>query len=143
MGDGWETRRRRDLPGHDWSVIKLARPGLLHRIEVDTNHYKGNFPDSCWIDGCLAPQGRDIDFLNVADFEWTNIMPETKLKADTQHLFEKELKAQGPWSHIRLCIQPDGGVSRFRVWCALASGEGAEPNGEGSSERKAYQRAKR
>ena len=23
MGDGWETRRRRE-PGHDWIIIKLA-----------------------------------------------------------------------------------------------------------------------
>jgi allantoicase len=35
MSDGWETKRRRG-PGHDWAIIKLARPGQIHAIEVDT-----------------------------------------------------------------------------------------------------------
>lgn len=25
MGDGWETRRRRE-PGNDWAIVALARP---------------------------------------------------------------------------------------------------------------------
>ena len=139
MGDGWETRRRRD-PGHDWSVVQLAQPGLVRKIEVDTNHYKGNYPDSCWIDGCYAPD-QELDNLNAAGFEWKSILPSTKLKPDNRHYFEKELLAQGPFTHIRLSIAPDGGISRFRVQCVLAPLIAKEPNGKGNDELKAYQRA--
>ncbi len=43
MGGGWETRRRRG-PGHDWAIVQLAARGFLEEIEVDTCHFKGNYP---------------------------------------------------------------------------------------------------
>ncbi|HEY9682169.1 MAG TPA: allantoicase [Drouetiella sp.] len=138
MGDGWETRRRRDQ-GHDWSIVQLARPGLLRKIEVDTKHYKGNFPDSCWIDACYAP-GAEMNNLTASGFEWTKVLAQTKLQADHRHFYEKEILAEGPWTHLRLNIVPDGGISRFRVWCLLA---GPVENGsarEKNDKRKEYQR---
>ena len=54
MGDGWETRRRRG-PGHDWAIVRLGAPGRVERVEIDTNHFKGNYPDSASIEACLAP----------------------------------------------------------------------------------------
>ena len=51
MGDGWETKRRRG-PGYDWIIVKLGLPGAIQKIEVDTNHFKGNYPDTCSIEGC-------------------------------------------------------------------------------------------
>ena len=56
MGDGWETKRRRG-PGHDWIILKLGLPGAIEKIEVDTNHFKGNYLDTCSIDafGCTLP----------------------------------------------------------------------------------------
>src|SRR5262249_27805401 len=51
MGDGWETKRRRG-PGHDWCVIRLGRRGTVRLVEVDTNHFKGNYPDTCDIECC-------------------------------------------------------------------------------------------
>ncbi len=113
MGDGWETKRRRG-PGHDWAIVKLGKAGTIKRIEVDTNHFKGNFPDRCSIDGCDAG-ARDLDALNWQEFEWREILPQSKLLADTQHIFDKELRAPDPCTHIRLNIYPDGGISRLRV----------------------------
>src|SRR5438132_1608215 len=50
MGDGWETRRRRALTWadgrpveHDWAIIKLGKRAAIVSIDVDTNHFKGNF----------------------------------------------------------------------------------------------------
>jgi allantoicase len=103
MSDGWETRRRRG-PGHDWVVVKLAAEGILHRIEVDTNHFKGNFPDTASIEGSI--DGRN----------WTELLPRTKLQAHTRHLFVDELASRGPFWQLRLNVFPDGGVSRLRVW---------------------------
>ncbi len=43
MGGGWETRRRRG-PGYDWIIVRLGRPGMIHEIQVDTEHYKATIP---------------------------------------------------------------------------------------------------
>jgi len=103
MSDGWETRRRRG-PGHDWVIVKLAAEGSVRRLEIDTNHFKGNFPDTCSLEGS-------------ADGEtWVDVLPRTKLQAHTRHFFRDELVAHGPFSHLRMNVYPDGGVSRLRVW---------------------------
>jgi allantoicase len=114
MGDGWETKRRRG-PGYDWIIVKLGLPGTIRKIEVDTNHFKGNYPDTCSIEGCVAPDA-STDELTGPGTRWSEILPMTKLQADTRHFFERELFSIGDCTHIRLNIYPDGGVSRLRVW---------------------------
>jgi allantoicase len=112
MSDGWETKRRRG-PGHDWVVVRLAAEGIVRRIEVDTNHFKGNYPDTCSIEGTRA----------FAADEWFEVLPRTKLQAHTRHMFLDELADRGPVTHLRLNVFPDGGVSRLRVH-AVATDEG-------------------
>jgi allantoicase len=56
-----------------------------------------------------------VDFANAHDIAWTELLPRTRLQADHRHFFESELSAQGPFTHVRLKIFPDGGVSRLRV----------------------------
>ena len=116
MGDGWETRRRRG-PGHDWAIVRLGAAGLLTQVEIDTNHFKGNYPDQASLEGCLLP-GASLDELTSSD--WAEILPLTKLRAHHRHLFAKELRRTGPFSHVRLNIFPDGGVSRLRIHGTLA-----------------------
>jgi allantoicase len=111
MGDGWETKRRRG-PGYDWAIVRLGTSGTLTKIEIDTNHFKGNYPDSASIEGCFQA-GASVAALASAD--WHEVLPQTKLKPHKRQLFSKELRSHGPVSHLRLNIFPDGGVSRFRV----------------------------
>jgi allantoicase len=113
MGDGWETRRRRG-PGHDWAILKLGATGELEKIEVDTNHFKGNYPESCSLEGCLAP-GAGLEALTADALRWIEILPRTGLKASRRHIFTRRQIARGPFSHVRLRIYPDGGVSRLRI----------------------------
>ena len=114
MSDGWETRRRRG-PGHDWVVVKLATEGTIRRVEIDTNHFKGNYPDTASLEGSAGVN------------EWRELLPRTKLQAHTRHFFVDELADRGPFSHIRLNVFPDGGVSRLRVWgTATEAGRRAE-----------------
>ena len=113
MGSGWETRRRRG-PGHDWIVIQLAARGAPRVLEVDTNHFKGNFPERCALDVIDAPSARASDL--VASDAWRPLLPETRLSADTRHFYSAELLSGAPATHLRLRIFPDGGVSRLRVW---------------------------
>lgn len=120
MGDGWETKRKR-VPGHDWIVVKLGATGSIRKIEVDTNFFKGNYPDTCSIEGCYYPS-RDLkaqDFLQNKNLKWEEILPQTKLKAHFRHYFDKaltEAARKGNFDYIRLNIYPDGGVSRLRVY---------------------------
>ncbi|MGH9813518.1 MAG: allantoicase [Candidatus Acidiferrales bacterium] len=117
MGDGWETKRRRG-PGHDWVVIQLGTEGVVQRIEVDTSHFKGNFPESCSLEGCKAGDASP-DSLSMAT--WKELLPRTKLQADTRHVFEKELRSADPLSHVRFNIFPDGGVARLRLFGRVTS----------------------
>jgi allantoicase len=113
MGDGWETRRRRG-PGHDWVILKLGVPGVIKKIEVNTAHFKGNFPDSCSLEACNASASTADAFL-AAPHVWHELLPQTKLKADHVHSFAKVTNV-GPATHVRFNIYPDGGVSRLRLY---------------------------
>lgn len=114
MGGGWETRRRRG-PGYDWIIVKLGTRADVRRISVETEHYKGNYPDSCSIDSCDASAAL-VEDLITGRVPWNEIVPLTKLAADAVRVFESELKAAGAATHVRLNIHPDGGISRLHVF---------------------------
>ncbi len=113
MGDGWETRRRRG-PGHDWTVVRLAAPGAIHRVEIDTDHFKGNSPERCSLEAVHLPESAGL-----ADAPWKPLFPETPLQPHTRHRFEELLPA-GVATHVRLNIFPDGGIARLRLFGTLA-----------------------
>lgn len=115
MGDGWETRRNRNPGNKDWVIVRLAHKGTIEKILVDTCHYKGNFPDSCMIEGCTINY-RDENKLEGPGIQWITILPPTRLQADHEHYFESEIISQGPFTHARLTMFPDGGISRMRLW---------------------------
>jgi allantoicase len=114
MGGGWETRRRRG-PGYDWIIVQLGARAAVHHVSVETEHYKGNYPDRCSIDTCDAP-GALMEDLVTGKIRWREILPASKLEADAVRLFEKELNAGDPATHVRLNVYPDGGISRLRVF---------------------------
>lgn len=116
MGDGWETRRRRG-PGHDWSLVKLATRATLHRVEIDTDHFKGNAPGRCMVEICDAPQSPNADVQTLAGRvgAWRAIVHETPLEPHARHRFT-DLAQHVPATHARLNIYPDGGIARMRLF---------------------------
>ena len=114
MGNGWETRRRRE-PGCDWVIVALAHPGIIERIVIDTAHFKGNYPDSASLQAALAPSLPDNALVPQAMF-WPHLLDEQRLAMDQEHVFSGEVKPLGPVSHVRLNIHPDGGIARLRLW---------------------------
>lgn len=116
MGDGWETARRRG-PGNDWVLVKLGRPGTICRVEIDTAHFKGNYPDRASVEAAYFESDDAVRHDSPA---WKTLLPAVKLSMDQQHYFEDELEAIGPVSHARLSIYPDGGVSRLRLFGRIA-----------------------
>jgi allantoicase len=117
MGGGWETRRRRG-PGYEWIIVELGARATIQKISVETEHYKGNYPDRCSIDVCDAP-GALVQDLTTGKVAWKEIVPAAKLEADAVRQFDSELKAAPVASHVRLNIFPDGGVSRLRVFAKI------------------------
>jgi allantoicase len=113
MGDGWETRRRRE-PGHDWAILELGATGIVEAVEVDTAHFKGNYPDRCSIQASAAATGSPANIAAQAE-HWPMLLSEVKLQPDHLHRFRDELAALGPVRFVRLNIFPDGGVSRLRI----------------------------
>lgn len=114
MREGWETRRKRG-PGNDWLVVQLAGRGTLERLQVDTTHFKGNYPDSCSLEGIDLSQPVPDDFLGSRTLKWTTIVRPQKMQAHHSHVFES-LETHGPFTHVRLSIYPDGGVARLRLF---------------------------
>src|SRR5271156_3482541 len=114
MGDGWETRRRRG-PGHDWAILKLAVPGVIKRIQVETTHFIGNYPESCSLESCYvepsATRATDAPWP-----PWKLVLPQTKLKPNRRHIFRQQLQDTTPCTHVRFNIYPDGGISRLRIF---------------------------
>jgi allantoicase len=122
MGDGWETRRRRDA-GNDWLIVRLAAAGVVRLAEIDTLHYKGNAP------GAASLSAIDARHAPVADASaWSVLLPRTPLQPDTPHRF----RVDGPGldgtglggtgaTHVRLDVFPDGGVARLRLFGELTA----------------------
>jgi allantoicase len=113
MGDGWETRRRRG-EGFDWVIVRLGTSGTIAKVEIDTNHFKGNYPESASLEACLAP-GAALDALQSSSVVWRELLQGTRLEANTRHFYTRQLIGIGLVSHVRLNIFPDGGVSRLRI----------------------------
>ena len=118
MGDGWETRRRRE-PGHDWAILELGTFGQVEQAVVDTAHFKGNYPDRCSIQATRRAHGSPQEIAQQAE-GWPVLLPEVKLQPDHIHTFKAELAELGPIRFVRLNIYPDGGVSRLRLMGTLA-----------------------
>ncbi|CAM9604166.1 unnamed protein product [Choristocarpus tenellus] len=136
MGDGWETARNPDrpavleigedglvkAPGSDWAVLKLGAIGTISRIVVDTNRFKGNFPESFMVEACLAPMAAKEELLRDnkdKTISWKCLVPRVCAGPSREHTMELakgDLEDVGPVSHLKVSIFPDGGIMRLRAF---------------------------
>lgn len=119
MAEGWETRRRRE-PGFDWVILRLGHPGRIRRIEVDTAHFKGNFPHEISIHAGMLSDAPDADLVSRC-LHWPALLAPQRMQADHLHRFEAEIEELGPVSHVRVNMHPDGGLSRVRLFGQAAA----------------------
>ncbi len=115
MGDGWETKRRR-TPGSDWCAIKLARRGIVERIELDTHFFKGNAPQAArveWLDATGLSE-HELQARLVAVDGWQTLVEKTPLVQHRKHTLEPARPQ--PLTHIRVHMFPHGGINRLRVF---------------------------
>jgi len=105
--DGWESRRKRG-PGHDYCIVELGLPGVVHGLDIDTNHFTGNHPPFASVDAANTHEPLSLGTV------WKEILPQSPLKPGSHNYFE--IDHPKFWTHLRLNIYPDGGVARFKVY---------------------------
>ena len=109
--DGWESRRKRG-PGHDWVIIRLGAPGVIHGVNVDTSHFWGNHPERASVEACAIDPEQGAEE-SLDDWPWTTIVPPLPLAPDADNRFP--VRDRSRWTHVRLNIVPDGGVVHGNV----------------------------
>ena len=115
MGDGWETRRSRGK-NFDWLIIKCAVAGKINKIQIDTHHFKGNYPDKCSIQAAFIDKKISSRAIVNNSKKWKLLLNKVKLYAHKKHNFKNNLMKSKKINYIKINIFPDGGISRIRVF---------------------------
>ena len=115
MGDGWETRRSRGK-NFDWLIIKLGLTGKINKIEIDTHHFKGNYPDRCSLQAAYISKKISNYSVVKKSTKWKSILNKVKLNSNKKHHFNNKIMKKNKINFIRINIYPDGGISRIRVF---------------------------
>ena len=119
MGDGWETRRSRGK-NFDWLIIKFGKAGIISKLEIDTHHFKGNYPDSCSIQTAAILKKVSNSIVVKNSTKWKVILNKAKLKANKKHIFKSIRMNKNKVNFLKINIYPDGGISRIRVFGKFA-----------------------
>ena len=115
MGDGWETRRSRGT-NFDWLIIKCATTGKINKIQIDTHHFKGNYPDKCSLQAAYLSNKISSKAIVDRSKKWKLLLNKTKLNAHKKHNFQNKLMRNKKINYVKINIFPDGGISRIRVF---------------------------
>jgi allantoicase len=115
MGDGWETRRRRDQ-GFDWLILNSLDGKEIDKIEISTHHFKGNFPSHCSLQATYIPMSKNSKATVNSSVKWKYLLKDAKLSSNKLHVFKNNLMKKNKINFIKINIFPDGGISRFRIY---------------------------
>ena len=115
MGDGWETRRRREK-GFDWLILNSLDGKEIDKIEISTHHFKGNFPSHCSLQAAYLPKSKNSKKIVNSSTKWKYLLKDAKLSANKVHMFKNDLMKKDKINFIKINIFTDGGISRFRVY---------------------------
>ena len=115
MGDGWETRRRRDK-GFDWLILNSIDGNKIDKIEISTHHFKGNYPSHCSLQAIYIPNNKTSSSIIKNSKKWKILLDKVKLSANKTHIFKNRLMKNNKINYVKINIFPDGGISRFRMF---------------------------
>ena len=90
------------VTGKEWATFRLGHVGIITAVEVDTHHFKCNFPDSCYLEGCFIPPGDEERLLKKEGEPWVTILPSQKLLPNKPHYFSGAQMIQPHRSEIVL-----------------------------------------
>ncbi|KAJ3364860.1 hypothetical protein HDU91_002424 [Kappamyces sp. JEL0680] len=105
-----------EMVGKEWAVIQLGHACKVESLIIDTNHYKGNYPESCLVEYAGAQSGIP------QESDWSVLLARTKLGPHQEHVFSSSQLAVGDHSvgFLRVTQYPDGGISRLRLFGSKA-----------------------
>ena len=109
-----ETRRSRGK-NFDWLILKCATVGKFNKIQIDTHHFKGNYPDKCSVQAAYLDDHFSSKNIVKKSKNWKLLLSKVKLYAHKKHNFNNKLMKNKKINYIRINIYPDGGISRIRV----------------------------
>ncbi len=115
MGDGWETRRRRDK-GFDWLILNSVKGQKINNIEISTHHFKGNFPSHCSLQATFILKKKSSPSIVKSSNKWKYLLNKVSLSPNKKHNFKNKLMKNNKINYIKINIFPDGGISRFRIF---------------------------
>ncbi len=115
MGDGWETRRRRNK-GFDWLILNPIDGKKIDKIEISTHHFKGNFPSHCSLQAAFVPNKKSSSSIIKNSVKWKFLLNKVNLSANKTHKFKNILMKNDKINFIKINIFPDGGISRFKIF---------------------------
>lgn len=110
--DGWLSQRKRS-EGHDYCIIRLATPARLRGLEIDTRFMEGQEPPYAAVQACCLPMDADLETIEAHD-DWDNLVKKVALEPNQQHYID--MYSDYRYTHIKLHIFPDGGISRFKAY---------------------------
>ncbi|KAL9541620.1 hypothetical protein MBANPS3_009025 [Mucor bainieri] len=117
QGDGWQTARSRADGYSDFVVLRLGAAGHILQAEVDTTHFKGNFPRQIKLEATNSSE-----VVPPANAEWSTLVepsatgPNSIFYFDTAH-------TDKVFTHAKISIIPDGGFKRLRLYGVVEGGK--------------------
>lgn len=105
--DGWETRRH-NLQPPDSATILLSAPTTVLGVDVCTANFSGNHSQAASVLGLLADENTS------SNPRWVQLLAPTETKGNSSNLFD--CASQPPVIAITLCMYPDGGIARLRIY---------------------------
>ena len=114
--DGWETRRHNPEP-FDWVVIRLGvASGRVKGVEIDTAFFNGNQAPEVAVEGCYIDDAREQELLDKTFAGWKSILAKQECGPSQRHAWLLPTTTTQAYTHVRLCMFPDGGIARFRLY---------------------------
>ena len=126
--DGWESRRHNRT--YDWAIVRLGPKGggSVRGLDIDTTTFNGNeAPAAAVYAACLEAGEEQI---GADDPRWEELLPTVRC-GPLQHHMYASAEPSARYTHVKLHMIPDGGISRFRVYGNVS----APPIGQAVGER--------
>jgi allantoicase len=113
MGEGWETRRRRDVgpESHDAVIVSFVVAADLQLLEIDTSRFVFNASQEVAVWGTRQRVGGEANWGGVA-FD-VPVLPRTRIAADARQAFMVDVRDV---TALRVQAYPDGGIARVRAF---------------------------
>ena len=103
MFDGLESARSRK-PGHfEEAHIALAKPSLVHKIQLDFTYFVNNNPF-------------EVSLLGFSEGEWKTLAEKVLVKPFAGSRKDIFIDTPIEIEEVKLLVYPDGGVNRLRVY---------------------------